>query len=92
MERLEWSSHVSRGATFFMVKSSFTGAANREMEDLLVRLQAVAAVGHAMEAFSEQGAPALRDVMAERAQAGFGNVRILPCPLSMKPGFRMWSD
>lgn len=83
---------ASRRATVLLARSSITGAATREMEELATRLQAVEGVGHARYAFSEQGTPTLREVMIELADAGFDEVRILPCLLPMEPGFRVWID
>lgn len=92
MERIDSSSHVPRRATVLLAKSSITGAADREMEALVGRLQSAGDVGHATYAFSEQGSPALRDVMMGLAEAGFDEVFILPCLLPMEPGFRVWID
>lgn len=88
----EPSNSVPRRATVLLAKSSITGVATREMEDLAGRLQAVEGVGHVVFAFSEQGAPSLRETLTALADAGFDEVFILPLLLPMEPGFRVWID
>lgn len=69
------SSHVPRRASVLLAKSSITGAANREMEALVERLQGAADVGHATYAFSEQG---------RRAQA-YWHTKLLAFSTSPEP-------
>lgn len=79
-------------AAVLLAKSSITGAATREMEDLTARLSATGAVGHVSFAFSEQGSPALREVLLDLVALGFVEVRIVPLLLPMEPGFGVWID
>lgn len=88
----EPSNGASRRATVLLAKSSITGAATREMEDLAGRLQAMEGVGHVAFAFSEQGTPSLRETLTALADAAFDEVFILPLLLPMEPGFRVWID
>ncbi|RYX96640.1 MAG: NADH:ubiquinone oxidoreductase [Comamonadaceae bacterium] len=83
---------TEKTAAVLLARSSVTGAASREMEELAASLQATGEVGHVTHAFSEQGTPSLREVLTALAGEGFEEVRILPCLLPMEPGFRVWID
>lgn len=79
-----------RRAAVLLAKAAITGAASGEMQALAQRLAASGVAQTTCHAFSEQGTPALRDVLSALADSGHDEVLLLPLLLPMEPGFRLW--
>lgn len=77
-----------RRVAILLAKASITGAANREMEQLARRALVGSRFDAIVHAFSEQGSPNLRDVLAD--QRGADELLIVPCMVPMEPGFKSW--
>jgi len=78
-------------AVVLLTKSAFAAAPIREMQRLTERIQRQRGPGeHVVFAFSEQGTPALRDVMLELRDAGFGEIVIVPLLIPLEPSFHLW--
>lgn len=74
-----------------LVSRSAVAAARRtEMEALAGQAARMPGIGHATYAFTEQGVPSLREVVAALRERPFAEIRIIPLLLPMEPSFRAW--
>ena len=73
-----------------LAKSAVAAAPLQEMARLAGRLEASGRVRKAVYAFSEQGQPALRDVVHQLRDEGWREVLILPLLVPMEPSFHAW--
>jgi len=78
-------------AVVLLAKSAFAAAPIREMRRLAERLQHQRGPReHVTFAFSEQGTPALRDVILSLRAGGFGEIVIVPLLIPLEPSFHLW--
>jgi (2Fe-2S) ferredoxin len=78
-------------AVLLLAKSAFAAAPMQEMQRLTERIQRQRGSDeHVVFAFSEQGTPALRDVMLGLRDAGFHEIVIVPLLIPLEPSFRLW--
>ena len=86
-------STTPRSAWVIVARSSITAAADRELENLCQRLNQRLPQDQASSevrfAYTEQGDPALRQVLQALADGGTHEVRLLPLVLPMEPGFAL---
>ena len=78
-------------AVLLLAKSAFAAAPMREMARIVERTQRQRGPReHVVFAFSEQGTPALRDVLFALRDQGFPEIIIVPLLLPMEPSFHAW--
>jgi (2Fe-2S) ferredoxin len=70
-----------------VARSSITAAADRELEQVCVRLRERHPACDVRYAYTEQGEPALRTVLHRLADDGFAEVLLLPLLVPLEPGF-----
>ncbi len=73
-----------------LAKAAITQAAVSELQRLADELVATGSVQGAEIAFSEQGQPALRDVLCSLADSLCDEVLVLPLIVPSEPGFAVW--
>lgn len=71
-------------------RSAVAAAPRTEMEALAGQAARMPGIGHATYAFTEQGVPSLREVVAALRERPFAEIRIIPLLLPMEPSFRAW--
>jgi (2Fe-2S) ferredoxin len=71
-------------------KSAIAAAPGAEMARWAQQLEATGRVSSAVYAFSEQGTPALRDVVHQLRDEGVEEILILPTLIPMEPAFHAW--
>lgn len=78
-------------AVVLLAKSAFAAAPMQEMRRLAGRIQRQRGPDERVVfAFSEQGTPALRDVMLELRDSGFREIVIVPLVIPLEPSFHLW--
>lgn len=78
-------------AVVLLAKSAFAAAPMQAMQQLAARIQRRRGAGeHVTFAFSEQGSPALRDVMRALRDGGSGEIVIVPLLIPLEPSFHLW--
>ena len=78
-------------AVVLLAKSAFAAAPIREMRRLAERIQCQRGPSeHVVFAFSEQGTPALRDVMLSLRGDGFDEIILVPLLIPLEPSFHAW--
>lgn len=73
-----------------VARSAVAAAPRTEMEALAGQAARMPGIGYATYAFTEQGVPSLREVVAALRERPFAEIRIIPLLLPMEPGFRAW--
>lgn len=73
-----------------VARSAIAAAPRAEMEALAEQAASLPGIAHAAYAFTEQGSPSLRDVVAAVREEPFAEIRIVPLLLPMEPSFRAW--
>lgn len=73
-----------------LAKSAIAARPRAEMEALAATVAARLDRVDVVHAFSEQGAPSLRERLTDLARAGVPEIGILPVMLPMEPGFPAW--
>ena len=74
-----------------LIARSATAAASRaEMEVLAQQAGSLPDIAHAAYAYTEQGSPSLREVVASLRNEPFAEIRVVPLMLPMEPSFRAW--
>jgi (2Fe-2S) ferredoxin len=77
-------------AVVLVSRSAVAAAPRTEMEALAGQAARMPGIGHATYAFTEQGVPSLREVVAALRERPFAEIRIIPLLLPMEPSFRAW--
>jgi (2Fe-2S) ferredoxin len=78
-------------AVVLLAKSAFAAAPMQEMQRLAQRIQRRRGPReHVSFAFSEQGTPALRDVMLSLRDGGFDEIVVVPLLIPLEPSFQNW--
>jgi (2Fe-2S) ferredoxin len=78
-------------AVVLLAKSAFAAAPMWEMHRLAERIQRQRGAGETVVfAFSEQGTPALRDVLLSLRDSGHSEIVILPLVIPLEPSFSAW--
>jgi (2Fe-2S) ferredoxin len=78
-------------AIVLLAKSAFAAAPMREMRRLAERIQRQRGAEETVVfAFSEQGTPALRDVMLSLRDGGCAEIVIVPLVIPLEPSFHAW--
>jgi (2Fe-2S) ferredoxin len=78
-------------AVVLLAKSAFAAAPMLEMQRLAQRIQRRrGSREHVAFAFSEQGTPALRDVILSLRDGGFDEIVVVPLLIPLEPSFQTW--
>lgn len=79
-----------RKAAVLVARSAFAGASAREIEQVAERLNGHDRIDRVTWAFTEQGEPALRDVVMDLVGDGLDELLVLPLMLPVEPGQSLW--
>jgi hypothetical protein len=83
--------YTDPGATVLLLARSAASAVPiREMERFCTEIAKLPGVARTVFGFSEQGKPALRDVLEELVAAACGRILIVPLLLPAEPNFAIW--
>lgn len=77
-------------AVVLVARSAIAAAPRAEMERLAAAAAALPGIAQASYAFTEQGSPPLREVVAELRRQPLAEIRLVPLLLPTEPSFRAW--
>lgn len=77
-------------AVVLVARGAVAAAPRAEMEALARQAEILPGIAHAAYAFTEQGLPSLREVLAHLREMPYAEIRIIPLVLPMEPSFRAW--
>lgn len=82
--------HEGRVAVVLVARGAIAAAPRSEMENLARQIAELPGVTFATYAFTEQGLPPLREVVADLRKGPYDEIRLVPLIVPMEPSFRAW--